>query len=157
MNIIDRITKTVSAKVSDISDSMWEKVEDVNNQLDAQAQYRFVCAVAKDEGVDYETALAYCTPHSPQWQPKYSLGYKMQAPYVTVMLSTKKGKEAFKKDLLPEELVLFDSEVSEMNINSLLHEEHRKQKKKEKKRKKDEKNRAFGLEVKSVRKGANKQ
>ena len=145
MNIVERITKTASEKISGMKDGMWEKIEDVNMGLANQAQYNFVNAVAKDEGVDYETALEFCTPHTPKWQPKYSLGYKMQAPYVTVMLATDKGKQAFKRDLLPEELQLFEDEVEKENMGSLLSKEFIKQKKQKRKKKKEERNRSFGL------------
>lgn len=152
MNIFERITKTVGEKAGRIKDATWEKVEDVNDSLDMQAQYRFVNAVAKDEGVSYQEAVEYCTVGSPKWIPKYSLGYKMQAPHVTVMLSTAKGKAAFKRDLVPEELELFENKVEGLKFGDLLREQWKKQKKEQKAAKKAAKKRANGLEIKSAKK-----
>lgn len=148
---IESLMGKVAAKIGSVKDKTWEKIEDVNSSLDMQAQYRFVCAVAKDEGVEYQRAVDMCTPHSEYWVPKYSLGYKMQSPHVTVMLATEKGKRAFKQDLLPEELELFENEVESLNFGEMLKEERKRQKKEKKEKKREERKRSFGLQVKSAK------
>ena len=128
MGMIERITKSASNKMHSIKEGTWNKIEDINDQMGYQTQYRFLQAIMKDEKVDYNTALEMCTPHSEQWQPKYSLGYKMAIPYKMIMIRSEKGKRQFKKELLPEELALFESEVEKMNIKKEMREERKRQK-----------------------------
>lgn len=154
MNIIERITKTASKKAGEIKGAAWEKIEDANSGMDMQAQYLFVQSVMKDENVDYDTAIEFCTVGTPKWQPKYSLGYKMQSPHVTFMLQFEKGKAAFKKDLHPEELKIFENEVENMNMSEMFIEEWKKQRKEKKAAKKAARHRAFGLEVKEKKGGS---
>ena len=151
--IVSRITGKVSGGVKKVKDAVWEKVEDVNYNLDSKEQMMFVQKVADDEKVSFATALEMCTPHTPNWKPKYSLGYKMASPAIMVSLSFDKGKRAFKTELLPEELALYESEVEQMKIRELLSEEWKAQKKAKKEKKKEDRNRAYGLFNKSKKKG----
>lgn len=147
-SIVDRIMKVpeaIKGKISDVKEAGWEKIESVNDNLDIQSQYKFVQAIMKDENVDYETAIEMCTVRSPKWEPKYSLGYKMAPPHIVVMLATEKGKAAFKRDLEPEELQLFEDEIQTMNMKDAMLEEWKKQRKEKKAAKKEARNRSFGL------------
>ena len=76
----------------------------------------------------------------------------MASPSVMAMLAMKKGKEAFKRGLEPEELVLFEDEIEHMDVGKAMVEEFKKQKKAKKAAKKAAKQRAFGLQMKSSKK-----
>jgi len=154
-SLVERITKipeTVKGKISGVKEAGWEKIESVNDNLDLQARYKFVQAIMKDENVDYDTAIEMCTVGSPRWEPKYSLGWKMAPPHVVVMLAREKGKTSFKKELVPEELELFEDEIQNMNLREAMMDEYNKQKKAKKAAKKAAKQRSFGLEIKSSKK-----
>lgn len=125
---IDSIIGKVGKKIGSIKQGAWSKIEDVNLALGTTSQYQFVQAVAKDEGVDYNTALQYCTPHTELWIPKYSLGYKICEPYKQLLMRSDKGKQVIKQELLPEELELFESEIDKMNIRRMQKEAKKKAK-----------------------------
>ena len=146
MNITERITKTVSEKVGNVKNATWEKVEDVNDQLNMQVRSQFINEIMKDENCSFQDAYDMCTPGTEKWQPKYSLGYKMAAPYIQFMLRSEKGKRAFKKDLLPEELELFEKEVEKIDFEAAQKEEMKKQKKAKKEAKKHGRKVAVGLD-----------
>ena len=148
---IESMIGKVSERVGNVKASAWAKVDELSATLDNQAQHQFVQKVAADEGVSYEDAIAMCTPHSDLWQPKYSMGYKMQSPAMTIAMATKKGRKAFRDSLLPEELECY-KEIETTNFGKLITEEYRSQKKKEKEAKKAAKKRAAGLEIKSAKK-----
>lgn len=156
-NIFSRITKGIGEKVTKVKDATWEKIDDLTFQTDAQAQTRFLGEIMKDEGCTFEEAVGMVTVGSPNWQPKYSLGYKMASPAKMAMMAMgEKGKAAFKKELVPEELALFEGEVENMNIGKEMIAEHHRQKQAAKKAKKEAKKaarqRAAGLEVKAAKK-----
>ena len=144
-NIVSRITGTVVEKVGAVKDAVWEKVEDVNFNLDSQEQMMFVKKIAEDEGCSFEAALEMCTPHTPTWQPKYSLGYKMASPAIMASLTVERGKRAFRERLEPQELILFDNDIRNMKLGELLSEEYKRQKKERKEKKKAKRERSFGL------------
>lgn len=156
-NIFDRIGKTVSEKAGKVKGAVWEKVEDAQFQMEAMERTQFLSKIAEDEKCSLEDATLMCTPHSPKWVPKYSLGYKMAAPHIMVMLAMKGGKAAFKRDLEPEELVLFEEEIEHMDIGKGMIEEYKKQKKAKKAAKKAARQRSFGLETKSSKKQEGKK
>lgn len=156
-NIFERIGKTASAAAGKVSGAVWEKVEDVNDQMDAIERSKFLSKICEDEKCSLDDASLMCTVHSPKWEPKYSLGYKMASPSVMAMLAMKKGKEAFKRGLEPEELILFEDEIEHMDVGKAMVEEFKKQKKAKKAAKKAAKQRAFGLEVKSSKKQEGKK
>lgn len=115
----------VTAKLGDLKDGVWEKIEDYNHVMDDEAVKRYIAQIMKEDGVSYEEAWRLVRE-----DPKYSLGYKMCSPAIIMMLKMRGGPERFKQMLTPEELEIYESEVEgKINFKKAIKREFRRQKK----------------------------
>lgn len=100
------------------------KALDLTELLKCEAQQKYVKKMAKAEGIDYHIMLYRCQHPTDPEDFYYSLGFKMSNPvYMIAMNLQKKGNrskaiENFKKELCPEELKIFESEVQTDNMRT---------------------------------------
>ena len=108
---------------------------DLTKLLESKAQKNFVKWVAKEKKIDFYQALLICQGHSDPIEWEYTLGYKMSNPvYMIAMNMQKKANrekamENFKKELTPEELAIFESEVQTKSMRTKFRSELGKAKK----------------------------
>lgn len=93
-----------------IEDKAWQ----LTDTLAAQARSKYIVWIMKEEGVDYETAVALATGKTDPIEYEFTLGYKLADPILQIAMSAQPGKKNrelaianFEKTLEPEELKLF--------------------------------------------------
>lgn len=119
------VTGRMKAAMRALKDAGWERVEELNRQLDDESVRRYIAKIMKEDGVSYEEAWRLVRE-----EPKYSIGFKMCSPAVITMLTMRGGKARFRKMLTPEELEIFDTEVDgKINFRQAVKREHKRQKK----------------------------
>ena len=108
------------------------KALDLTAELKNKAQARFVKKMAKEEGVDYHIMLLRCQQPTESEDFYFSLGYKMSHPIYMIAMNLQKKEnrskaiENFKKELCPEELKIFESEVQTENMRTNFKKELKK-------------------------------
>ena len=117
------------------------KIEDRATQLQsdlaAQAQMKFIQYVMKEEECDYEMAIAIVTGNTDPLEPEYMLGYKLADPVLQIALfkqvskkSRRQAAENFAATLSDQEKDLFWNEVFNEETGKKFKSEYRKEKKK---------------------------
>lgn len=100
------------------------KAMDLTAELRTRAQANFIKKMAKEEGVDYHIMLLRCQQPKDPEDFYFSLGYKMSNPVYMMAMNLQKKEnrskaiENFKKELCPEELKIFESEVQTENMRT---------------------------------------
>ena len=117
------------------------KIEDRATQLQsdlaAQAQMKFIQYVMKEEECDYEMAIAIVTGNTDPLEPEYMLGYKLADPVLQIALfkqvskkSRRQAAENFAATLSEVEKDLFWSEVFNEQTGKQFKAEYKREKKK---------------------------
>ena len=117
------------------------KIEDRATQLQsdlaAQAQMKFIQFVMKEEDCDYEMAIAIVTGNTDPLEPEYMLGYKLADPVLQIALfkqiskkSRRQAAENFAATLSDVEKDLFWNEVFNEQTGKQFKAEYKKEKKK---------------------------
>ena len=117
------------------------KIEDRATQLQsdlaAQAQMKFIQYVMKEEECDYEMAIAIVTGNTDPLEPEYMLGYKLADPVLQIALfkqvskkSRRQAAENFAATLSDVEKDLFWSEVFNEQTGKQFKAEYKREKKK---------------------------
>lgn len=111
------------------------KALDLTAQLRSEAQKKYIKKMAKEEGVDYYLMLNRCQNPTKPEDFYYSLGFKMSNPVYMIAMNLQrkdnrsKAIENFKKELCPEELEIFESEVITSSMRTNFKKEIKKAKK----------------------------
>lgn len=93
------------------------KALDLTAELRTKAQAKYIKKMAKEVGIDYHIMLLRCQQPTDPDDFYFSLGYKMANPVYMIAMNLQKKEnrakaiENFKKELCPEELKIFESEV----------------------------------------------
>ena len=98
------------------------KVEDramqVQSDLAAQAQYKYIQWLMKEEQCDYEEAMAIVQGRTDPLEPEYMLGFKLADPVLQIALFKQLSKKArknaalnFAETLSDDEKIIFWREV----------------------------------------------
>lgn len=117
------------------------KVEDRATQLQsdlaAQAQMKYIQWLMKEEDCDYEMAIAIVTGNTDPLEPEYMLGYKLADPVLQIALfkqiskkSRRQAAENFAATLSDIEKDLFWNEVFNEQTGKQFKSEYKKEKKK---------------------------
>ena len=95
-----------------------EKSLDVADNLTMQSQARYLNWLCNEEQIDMNEAIAIVTGNTEPREPEYMLGYKLANPTLCIALwaqfprsRREQAAENFRKQLCPEELELFNSQV----------------------------------------------
>ena len=114
-----------------------EKALDVNAQLTAQAQMKYLSWLMGEEQIDYEEALAIVQGRTDPVEWEYILGYKLSDPALMIALFKQPRKKNrinaaknFADTLEPEEAAIFWTQVFNEETGKQFKEEYRKEKKK---------------------------
>lgn len=106
-----------------------DKILDISDQMDAMAKIKYLEWVQKEEQVDYDTALMWCSGSE---RPDISLGYKMCSPAWVMGFKTnpKRYYKAFRETvyLTEDEIRIFDTEVVPLKWRQKFDEEMKRQK-----------------------------
>ena len=117
------------------------KVEDRATQLQsdlaAQAQMKYIQWLMKEEDCDYEMAIAIVMGNTDPLEPEYMLGYKLADPVLQIALfkqiskkSRRQAAENFAATLSDVEKDLFWNEVFNEQTGKQFKSEYKKEKKK---------------------------
>jgi len=117
------------------------KVEDRATQLQsdlaAQAQMKYIQWLMKEEDCDYEMAIAIVMGNTDPLEPEYMLGYKLADPVLQIALfkqiskkSRRQAAENFAATLSDVEKDLFWNEVFNEQTGKQFKAEYKKEKKK---------------------------
>lgn len=117
-----------------------EKALDVNAQLTAQAQMKYLSWLMDEEQIDYEEALAIVQGRTDPVEWEYILGYKLSDPALMFALFKQPRKKNrinaaknFADTLEPEEAAIFWTQVFDEENGKLFKEKLKEEKKKAKK------------------------
>lgn len=124
-----------------------ERALEVNAQLTAQAQMKYLSWLMGEEQIDYEEALAIVQGRTDPVEWEYILGYKLSDPALMIALFKQPIKakrinaaKNFADTLEAEEAAIFWTQVFNEKTGGQFKEEYRKEKKKiERKREKQRK------------------
>ena len=119
------------------------KVEDRATQLQsdlaAQAQMKFISWLMKEEECDYEMAMAIVMGNTDPLEPEYMLGFKLADPVLQIALfkqlskkARKQAAENFAATLSDRERDLFYSEVFNEETGKQFKKAYKAEKKKKK-------------------------
>jgi len=117
------------------------KIEDRATQLQsdlaAQAQMKFIQWLMKEEECDYEMAMAIVSGNTDPLEPEYMLGFKLADPVLQIALfkqvskkSRKQAAENFAATLSDQEKDLFWSEVFNEETGKQFKKAYKSEKKK---------------------------
>ena len=117
------------------------KIEDRATQLQsdlaAQAQMKFIQWLMKEEECDYEMAMAIVQGNTDPLEPEYMLGFKLADPVLQIALfkqvskkSRKQAAENFAATLSEEERILFWNEVFNEETGKKFRKSYKSEKKK---------------------------
>lgn len=117
-----------------------EKALDVNAQLTAQAQMKYLSWLMNEEQIDYEEALAIVQGRTDPVEWEYILGYKLSDPALMIALFKQPRKKNrinaaknFADTLEPEEAAIFWTQVFDEENGKQFKEKLKEEKKKSKK------------------------
>lgn len=117
-----------------------EKALDVNAQLTAQAQMKYLSWLMDEEQIDYEEALAIVQGRTDPVEWEYILGYKLSDPALMIALFKQPRKKNrinaaknFADTLEPEEAAIFWTQVFDEENGKQFKEKLKDEKKKAKK------------------------
>ena len=117
-----------------------EKAMDVNAQLTAQAQMKYLSWLMDEEKIDYEEALAIVQGRTDPVEWEYVLGYKLSDPALMIALFKQPRKKNrinaaknFADTLEPEEAAIFWTQVFDEENGKQFKEKLKEEKKKAKK------------------------
>ena len=117
-----------------------EKALDVNAQLTAQAQMKYLSWLMDEEQIDYEEALAIVQGRTDPVEWEYILGYKLSDPALMIALFKQPRKKNrinaaknFADTLEPEEAAIFWTQVFDEGNGKQFKEKLKEEKKKAKK------------------------
>ena len=117
-----------------------EKALDVNAQLTAQAQMKYLSWLMNEEQIDYEEALAIVQGRTDPVEWEYILGYKLSDPALMIALFKQPRKKNrinaaknFADTLEPEEAAIFWTQVFDEENGKQFKEKLKEEKKKAKK------------------------
>lgn len=117
-----------------------EKALDVNAQLTAQAQMKYLSWLMDEEQIDYEEALAIVQGRTDPVEWEYILGYKLSDPALMIALFKQPRKKNrinaaknFADTLEPEEAAIFWTQVFDEENGKQFKEKLKEEKKKAKK------------------------
>ena len=117
-----------------------EKALDVNAQLTAQAQMKYLSWLMDEEQIDYEEALAIVLGRTDPVEWEYILGYKLSDPALMIALFKQPRKKNrinaaknFADTLEPEEAAIFWTQVFDEENGKQFREKLKEEKKKSKK------------------------
>lgn len=112
------------------------KAMDLQNTLAVQAQSRYIQWLMKEEGIDYDTAMAIVEYRTDPIEYEYTLGYKLADPIWAIAIFKQSGKdkrrsaaENFAKGLRPEEAEIFWGQVFNVETAKKFKNEYKKAKK----------------------------
>lgn len=95
-----------------------DRATQLQSDLAAQAQMKFISWLMKEEECDYETAMAIVMGNTDPLEPEYMLGFKLADPVLQIALfkqlskkARKQAAENFAATLSDRERDLFYSEV----------------------------------------------
>ena len=117
------------------------KIEDRATQLQsdlaAQAQMKYIQWLMKEEECDYEEAMAIVMGNTDPLEPEYMLGFKLADPVLQIALfkqvskkSRKQAAENFAATLSEEERILFWNEVFNEETGKKFKKSYKSEKKK---------------------------
>ena len=117
------------------------KIEDRATQLQsdlaAQAQMKFIQWLMKEEECDYEMAMAIVQGNTDPLEPEYMLGFKLADPVLQIALfkqvskkSRKQAADNFAATLSEEERILFWNEVFNEETGKKFRKSYKSEKKK---------------------------
>lgn len=104
-------------------DKLREKAENNSTiiNITLTGQNNFIKEIMEADGIDEETARALCHGLTDPIDYHYTFGYKMADPVWQLAMFTQPGKKArlrarenFREKLCPEEQILFDESLKEM-------------------------------------------
>ena len=114
-----------------------DRATQLQSDLAAQAQMKFIQYVMKEEDCNYEMAIAICTGNTDPLEPEYMLGYKLADPVLQIALfkqiskkSRRQAAENFAATLSDVEKDLFWNEVFNEQTGKQFKAEYKKEKKK---------------------------
>lgn len=114
-----------------------DRATQMQSDLAAQAQMKFIQWLMKEEECDYEMAMAIVQGNTDPLEPEYMLGFKLADPVLQIALfkqvskkSRKQAAENFAATLSEEERILFWNEVFDEKNAKKFKKEYKKAKKK---------------------------
>ena len=117
-----------------------EKALDVNQQLTAQAQMKYLSWLMDEEQIDYEEALAIVQGRTDPVEWEYILGYKLSDPALMIALFKQPRKKNrinaaknFAETLEPEEAAIFWTQVFDEENGKQFKEKLKEERKQSKK------------------------
>lgn len=109
----------------------------LQSDLAAQAQMKFIQWLMKEEECDYEMAMAIVQGNTDPLEPEYMLGFKLADPVLQIALfkqvskkSRKQAAENFAATLSEEERILFWNEVFNEETGKKFKKSYKSEKKK---------------------------
>ena len=113
-----------------------DRATQLQQDLAAQAQMKFIQWLMKEEECDYEEAIAIVLGNTDPLEPEYMLGYKLADPVLQLALFKQHPKKSrvqaaknFSETLTEEERILFWSEVFNEETAGKFKKEYKKEKK----------------------------
>lgn len=120
-----------------IKTKMEDRATQLQSDLAAQAQMKYIQWLMKEEECDYEMAIAIVTGNTDPIEPEYMLGYKLADPVLQIALfkqiskkSRRQAAENFAATLSDVEKDLFWNEVFNEQTCKQFKAEYKKEKKK---------------------------
>lgn len=114
-----------------------DRATQLQSDLAAQAQMKFIQWLMKEEECDYEMAMAIVQGNTDPLEPEYMLGFKLADPVLQIALfkqvskkSRKQAAENFAATLSEEERILFWSEVFNEETGKQFRKSYKSEKKK---------------------------
>ena len=114
-----------------------DRATQLQSDLAAQAQMKFIQWLMKEEECDYEEAMAIVQGNTDPLEPEYMLGFKLADPVLQIALfkqvskkSRKQAAENFAATLSEEERILFWNEVFNEETGKKFRKSYKSEKKK---------------------------
>lgn len=114
-----------------------DRATQLQSDLAAQAQMKFISWLMKEEECDYEMAMAIVMGNTDPLEPKYMLGFKLADPVLQIALfkqiskkARKQAAENFAATLSDQEKDLFWSEVFNAETGKQFRKAYKAEKKK---------------------------
>ena len=114
-----------------------DRATQLQSDLAAQAQMKFIQWLMKEEECDYEMAMAIVQGNTDPLEPEYMLGFKLADPVLQIALfkqvskkSRKQAADNFAATLSEEERILFWNEVFNEETGKKFKKSYKAEKKK---------------------------
>lgn len=114
-----------------------DRATQLQSDLAAQAQMKFIQWLMKEEECDYEMAMAIVQGNTDPLEPEYMLGFKLADPVLQIALfkqvskkSRKQAAENFAATLSEKERILFWNEVFNEETGKKFKKSYKSEKKK---------------------------